>query len=240
MSKAQWSSFWVDEKKAFLQVMQISTTVFARRLDELLKFKHSHNVLDYGCGPGFLMDHLVTKDVVACGVDINPFYINECKKKGTFWKLCQITTDINKNHFLLKNEFKDIKFDFIVLLSVIQYFEDGEYLENTIQMLSSLLKDNGKIVIADVVDSDTSSIIDGLTLFGHCLKSGKLYELAKFSNYLIQSEYNSLSRQIKLKQFTSYSIDQIAHRCSMKSTRINGLTVHPTRSSYILTKSSIQ
>lgn len=238
MQKADWSKFWKDEEDVFFQIMQLSTNDFARRLDKLLRINESNRILDYGCGPGFLIDSLVDKCGNLIGVDINAFFLAQCKKKHEGLRFIKISSVVSDNEDVFSAEFKDLKFDIIVILSIVQYFESKDDLEILLRMLRKYLTSDGKIVLADVIDAQTSSVRDGLALLRSCLLSGRILPLLKFMKYLFLSDYNRLSKKLNLLNISEESVNQIAENCSLKAIKAEPLTLHPTRSSYLLTKVS--
>ncbi|WP_276367393.1 hypothetical protein [Chryseolinea sp. H1M3-3] len=75
-----WDNFWKREEDSFHEVMKISTSFFAARLQKILKIKPGDELFDYGCGPGFLADDLELKQIRVTGADINNFFIEQSKK----------------------------------------------------------------------------------------------------------------------------------------------------------------
>ncbi len=233
MKQEHWSRFWMEEKDAFHDIMKLSTSVFAQRLDDYFHFNKSQHVLDYGCGPGFLVDYMAKRGVQLSGVDINQYYLNQCIENHPDGNFFSITTSVQNNKKIFSDRLGDQKFDYIIVLSIVQYFDNDDELNEVIKMLKTYLTPGGKIVIADVISSNTSSVMDGLALLYHCIFSGRILEFIKFMRYLFTSSYSVYSNQIKLKQFSEHVINEIASRCEMTSTKARGLTIHPTRDTYI-------
>lgn len=236
MNATGWSHFWTNQKGAFDIVMKISTTFFAEEMQKKYKLKETHKILDYGCGPGFLADYLGQFSIKMTGVDINSQCIDQNKNNHPRSKFLHISTDVGTTKELLDKHLIGDKFDFIILLSITQYFNDEAELYNISCMLCPLLKEGGILIIADVIDPNSSSMKDAVSLLIQCIKRKELTAFIKFISYLIFSDYRKLSNDIKLLKLSENSILQIAGRLNLNYQRIKGLTIHSTRSNYILTK----
>ncbi len=219
--------------------MKIATTYFASEIEKKFQLNSTSKILDYGCGPGFLIDYLATKEISITGADINQFYIEECKKNHPGSLFLHITTDLELNKKILKDQLNLEKFDFIILLSISQYLKSVVELEEIIKMLLFYLKDEGKIIIADVIDHHTSSVIDAGSLFFHCMKKNELMAFFRFISYLFFSNYRKISMNAHLLKISEQSIHQIASDNFLDYENIKGLTIHSSRTSYILSKKHI-
>jgi SAM-dependent methyltransferase len=106
---------------------------------ELIKFQPSitpeMNVLDFGCGGGFLLKSLVCKDRI--GVDINDFARENCEKSGI--KAFKYVTDVPDNWA-----------DCIVSNHALEHVPDPM---SQLLLLKEKLKPGGKIIF--VVPSDS-------------------------------------------------------------------------------------
>ena len=59
MNKAQgWEDYWKDSPSGFNEIMYQSTVYFGNQLVKNFPMSTSDSILDYGCGPGFLVDYL--------------------------------------------------------------------------------------------------------------------------------------------------------------------------------------
>lgn len=102
--------------------------------------KKDCNVLDYGCGTGFLIPHLLKFGVNVTGLDFSDKSVESVNKKFSgepYFKGAFKKEDIIK---------KGLKFDVIFLLEVIEHLDD-EYLEKTFEDIKKLLTENGVVVI---------------------------------------------------------------------------------------------
>ena len=236
MSTSGWVNFWKDQKESFYETMRINTVFFARQLEKLFHIKPSHQILDYGCGPGFLADALGEKNISITGADINHFFIEQCKRNHAGSLFLYISTDIEETKKIFEEQLGKKKFDFIILLSITQYFDNVTVLDTVVKMLVRYLSENGKIIVADVSDENTSSYRDALSLLFQCIKNGKPLAFFKFIFYLLFSSYNKLSKKEKLLKLSEQSIGQLAADNSLSYKKVEGLTIHASRTNYVLSK----
>jgi 2-polyprenyl-3-methyl-5-hydroxy-6-metoxy-1,4-benzoquinol methylase len=234
MGASGWDNFWKDQKRSFYAVMKISTGYFTRQIVQKGYVRSGDAVLDFGCGPGFVADDLANKGIHYTGLDINEFFIAACRKNHPWFNFYHITTDTAANKTILKNELGLItEFNRIILLSVVQYLNSTDDLNRIIQLLLSYLEKDGQILIADVIDSTTSSARDAWALFKYCLQKGKLGAFTGFMAYLLFSDYRQLSKKMQLLQISEQAMQAIAANNGLQCRQVPGLTVHPTRKNYV-------
>jgi 2-polyprenyl-3-methyl-5-hydroxy-6-metoxy-1,4-benzoquinol methylase len=234
MESSAWSKFWKNQQRSFHEIMNVSTTFFANQIKNLFKLKPGDKILDYGCGPGFLSNCLTLDCGEITGADINVSYLNEARQNHPGELYIQITIDPVRNREILSEQLHQRRFDYIIVLSLTQYFSDVSDVRNLVNTLVLFLKENGKILIADVVDHKTSSIRDAIALFLHCVRIGKTIAFGKFIFYLLFSDYRKLTRDLDLLKITEAEITGFANSNSLVCKRIEGLTIHPSRNSYLL------
>lgn len=236
MESFAWSKFWKHQQRSFHAIMKVSTTFFARQIKDSFEIKSGAEVLDYGCGPGFLSNCLASEGIDITGADINSSYLNEAKQNHPNGLFIHITTDPERNREILKQHLDERKFDYIIVLSLTQYFRDTSDVGQLIKMLLFFLKENGKMIIADVVDHHTSSVTDAFALFLHCIRIGKVTDFFKFIFYLVFSDYRKLTKDFDLLKLPEETIVGFANTNSLLCKRIKGLTIHPSRGTYVLTR----
>ncbi|THU35959.1 methyltransferase domain-containing protein [Niastella caeni] len=240
MSSTGWDNFWKDQRQSFYAVMRMATAYCVTQLEKVYHLKPTDEILDYGCGPGFVADCLANQKIQITGADINEFFIEECRKNHPASLFLLITTDITANKKILDEQLKEQKFDYILLLSVAQYFNSANDLEQLIGLLSTYMKESGRLIIADVLDENTSSIKDAITLFLHCIKKGRVGAFVGFMSYLMFSNYRTISKQNKLLQVPEQAIRDMAMRNALQCEKVKGLTLQKSRSNYILSHSSVK
>lgn len=240
MSSTGWDKFWKDQRQSFYAVMRIATSYFVTQVKKVYHLKPTDDIFDYGCGPGFVADSLAAKNIRITGADINEFFIAECRKNHPASLFMLITTDIAANKKILEEKLTIRKFDFIILLSVSQYLENVGALEELIRLLRTYLKEKGRLIVADVLDENTSSARDAFALFMHCIKKGRIGAFVGFISYLVFSSYRTISKQNKLLQVPEQAIRDMAKRNGLHCEKVKGLTLQVSRSNYILSHSPLK
>jgi ubiquinone/menaquinone biosynthesis C-methylase UbiE len=110
----------------------------AAKLASFLKSKDAGNILEVGCGNGWLLNYLNTKLAIdCCGIDINEIELRQAST--LFTNISFLYGDVN-------NLFPEHSIDIILLASVIQYFEN---LDPLLRQLNRILTSDGEIHILD-------------------------------------------------------------------------------------------
>jgi 2-polyprenyl-3-methyl-5-hydroxy-6-metoxy-1,4-benzoquinol methylase len=233
MQASNWTRFWQSERHAFDEVMRLATRFFARRFCEKFPVQSGVHVFDYGCGPGFLADALEARDILFSGADINAFFIDICKEhhpKGHFFTIHAQATD---NIALLEKNLNRPA-DYIILLSISQYLAAPSDLEQIIASLKQHLNVGGSFVVADVVDENTRSYRDALSLLFHAATQGKLGSFVRFMRYVLSAEYAKVASSNQLQQISESFMHEMSGRLGLHCRQEKGMTFHPTRKNYIL------
>ncbi|HMJ67399.1 MAG TPA: class I SAM-dependent methyltransferase [Cyclobacteriaceae bacterium] len=235
MSINHWSSFWKKPNDAFDDVMRVSTDFFYNQLTRRFPLITGSSILDYGCGPGFLVRNLMKSDVAVTAVDINEHYIKQNKIAFPSIELIEISEDTKVTFKVLSEKFTGRLFDRIILLSIVQYFKSKREVEDVVGFLARYLKPEGQMIVADVLHENTSSARDAIGVFLQCIRRGRIFAFGKFILYLIFSDYRRISKENELLLLSSDFVDQMAGHHSMAVSEAKGMTPHPTRTSYIFT-----
>jgi 2-polyprenyl-3-methyl-5-hydroxy-6-metoxy-1,4-benzoquinol methylase len=213
--------------------MRVSTDFFGRQFQDQFPLSKGEVILDYGCGPGFLIDNLVASNATVVGADISEFFLHQNRIKHPLTEFVHISEDADSTVDILSEKLRGRKFDYIILLSIIQYFKSHSDIGKIVKALSASLNPNGKIIIADVLDEKTSSVADALGIFKECIKRGRTIAFVRFILYLMFSDYRNVSKSNELLQFPESVAGEIAGSCNLSVRKMNGLTPHPTRTNYI-------
>lgn len=231
-----WGNFWKDQRQSFLAAMQIATGFFARQIHKRYQLQPADEIFDYGCGPGFVADVLAAQNITLTGADINEFYIAQCRQHHPRSTFFNITTEVTANTQILARELQTKQFDTIIILSVAQYLKDTKELEQVLQMLQRYMKPQGRIILADIIDEKTSSVKDALSLLWYYVRIGKVPTFIRFMSYLFLSDYRKISGKMPLLLVPEAAIQTIAAGNGLAYEKVKGLTVQPTRCSYVFTR----
>lgn len=133
---------WVDEKgkPVSLKVFQ-ETAIFLK--DKFLKNKLNGNILDIGCGNGLVLRELLKilgNKWSFHGSDISEEMISKVKLDNVILYL----TD--GSHIPCE----ELKFDLVYLNSVVQYFDNEDYLRSVMLECLRILKPGGGLCLLDV------------------------------------------------------------------------------------------
>ncbi len=233
---SSWGHYWETNPKLFRKVMEKSTEFVAEKLESNQLINLSTNLLDFGCGPGYLANALKGKINSYYGVDISSTYIEIAKDKCTeypnfFFREFPLAFSI-KSLTVLKQEGK--QFDTIIILSVIQYFEKKDDVIELLENCKLLLKEGGKILLADIIESEKGLWKDVISILLHSIKRGYLLSFIQFLFRATQSKYNSLRKMHALFMLSKEEIFEIAQQLKLKVTILPCITVQRSRISYCL------
>jgi 2-polyprenyl-3-methyl-5-hydroxy-6-metoxy-1,4-benzoquinol methylase len=231
--ESNWTHFWQTERHAFDGVMRLATQYFADQFCRVFQVQGNVHILDYGCGPGFLADVLMPRGITFSGADINQYFIDLCQQHHPEGNFFGIQADARQNTLVLQQRMTKPA-DFIVLLSITQYLSSPSELEQIVISLKPYLTSTGSIIVADVVDEQTRSYRDALSLLVHAMKKGKLGAFMRFMHYVLRSEYARIAKTSSLQLIPETFINELSARHGLSCRREAGLTFHPTRKNYIL------
>lgn len=238
MGASSWANFWKSEGQPFAEIMDINTGYFANQAIEILGLKPGDQILDYGCGPGLLSNHLAPAKIYVAGADINPHFLEQCRRNHEGAVFIHISEDFNKTQKILEVELPNKRFDFIVVLSIIQYFKNEDEVKCLFDLLVPYLKQNGKIVVADCLNAKTSAIRDVISLLFQSIRRWRATAFIKFIFYLLFSNYRSISNDAKLLRVSNQLFLAIAEKHNLSLEEIKGLTIHSSRTNFVLKKAN--
>jgi SAM-dependent methyltransferase len=158
----------------------------AKLIKYLLGLKRNLNILELGCGNGWLSNMLSEiSGSSVIGIDINEHELKQAARVfGKRENLVFVYADI------FNSDLKDIGFDIIILAGVMMYFEDAVKL---IQVLKGLLYDNGEIHLIDNALYDENTIIDAKkNTLKHYDELG-LPEMSRIINHHLISEFDKFN-----------------------------------------------
>ena len=159
------------------------------------------SVLDFGCGEALYAEELAKRCAQLVLVD---------SSKNMRETLISRTKSVNSISILDLEEFDDLSnnsFELIIVNSVFQYMQLDET-QTTLRKLSSKLKSNGKLIIADVIPPDLSMVSDVISLLKFGLRKGFFFMSLVGMLKTFFSNYTSLRREVGL---SVYSIEDFTN-----------------------------
>lgn len=118
-----------------------------------LPLKTSLEVLDFGCGPGFIWDHLqgIGSNWQYTALDFSPNSVKRLKEKASGNKKFRGAQHVRS----LPTDLPALQFDVILLFEVVEHLND-DYLSDTLAEVARLLKKGGVVVISTPNEEDIS------------------------------------------------------------------------------------
>lgn len=183
-----WIEYW-DTDRIFRSVMRRMTDYFFESSHRLLNYQRSDVVLDFGCGPGFLVERLHRRVKQIHGVDTSARIIDECREK---FRHCS-----NVGFYTLsRDRYTDLSFlgharvTKTVVLSVVQYFRAAQEVGDLIQSVAAVSAPGASLLIADI-PTDSIPLLDMLELLKSGWQEGYLMECIRF---VAQTRFSPYSR----------------------------------------------
>ncbi len=228
-----WSNFWKGDPVLFRTVMQKSTEYAAEKLCEYNLVNKNTQLLDFGCGPGYLAVALEGRLKTYVGADISGDYINTARRKmeHTDYSQFHLISEKESGAFL-PNELAGRKFNVIIILSVIQYFPSKTEVLSLLKKCRSLLSPDGKIIMADVISSEKNLWKDVWNVLLHSINKGYFFSFLRFLVYIKMSKYNALRKQHKLLQLTDIEVEEMSKNIGMTVAVLPRITLQASRISY--------
>lgn len=231
-----WGNYWKENPKLFMKVMEKSTEYVAKQLLIHELIDQSSQILDFGCGPGYLANALKGEIKNYYGVDISSVYIKnareKCKDYPNFLFLEVEMEQSIQSLSLVEKEGQ--KFDTIIILSVVQYFDNKETVLELLSKCRSLLQSGGKILLVDIIAHENGLLKDALGILIHSIKMGYFFSFLKFMVIAKQSKYNTLRKKHKLLMLTPEEVFSMAQQLGMKAIQLPRITMQRSRISYCL------
>jgi 2-polyprenyl-3-methyl-5-hydroxy-6-metoxy-1,4-benzoquinol methylase len=231
-----WGNYWQENPKLFTTVMEKSTEYVARKLTHNQLIGANSQVLDFGCGPGYLANALKGSIASYFGIDISQHYIEMAKEK------CKDYPNFRFKAFPLDQSIYSLsileqegnQFDTIVILSVVQYFEKKEDVLQLLEKCKLLLKPRGKIILADVITNEQGLLKDIISILAHSIKNKYFFQFLKFMFVAKQSKYNQLRKNKKLLMLSKSEIHSYANQLQLELDVLPTITMQRSRVSYCL------
>lgn len=236
-----WQAFWSSKPELFGSVMQRNAVFFTNILLKNKIIQEGQRILDYGCGWGSLAIQLKGIAAYYQGLDISKACIDSCKQLFTaeqqfhFDTIDAQTPEKNLEPFISKNE----QFDLIIILSVIQYFEDISKVELLLANCKKLLVEKGKIILADVIQPDKGLMKDIISNLKDSIKNGYFFSFILFMIKARFSSYHQIRVKNNLLSLSEADVAGICKKLNLHYEPMPVCTLQHSRVSYCITNSSL-
>ena len=231
MPTENWIDYW-NKDSIFRPLMKSSAGFFIEKTQPILGYNKNDILLDYGCGPGFLEQHLKDRIAEIHGVDTALAMIAECRRKFAsrdslaFYELDQSNyTDLS---FLPRHHYTKI-----ICLSVIQYFRKIEDVASLIRNIQRVAAPGALFLIADI--PVRSNIIFDTGALLKTARSEKI--IGKALKFLIQSrfsEYYKMRSSKGLLNISHEALEQIINHMNLNAELINVPLTYNHRRTHLL------
>lgn len=231
-----WSNYWKSDPSLFHVIMKYSTAYVAARIRQFNLVKEGDRVLDFGCGPGYLAGSFSNSAVEYEGVDISATYIETAiQNYQDFPNLSFYTLASADQSIILKEgQLKFSDYQVILIISVIQYFEDHSKLEALLQECKKVLHPHGHIILADVIDEGSSDLWDLFSVMMNSLRKGYFLQFCRFIIQARFSGYNTLRHQNRLLNIKESELKKILDKLGLKSRLLPSLSLQKSRKNYLI------
>jgi len=183
-----WIEYW-NTDRIFRSVMRRMTGYFFESSCGLLDYERSDVVLDFGCGPGFLVERLHSRVKQIHGVDTSAQMIEECKVKFRHCPNVGFTT-LPQDRYTDLSFLNNTRFTKTVVLSVVQYFRAAADVGDLIRSVAAVSAPGACLLIADI-PTGSVPLLDTIELLKSGWQEGYLMECVRF---LAQTRFSRYSR----------------------------------------------
>jgi ubiquinone/menaquinone biosynthesis C-methylase UbiE len=211
-----WPDFWtgeiVLEKKHWRKNMEN----FIKAVEPLLDFSPDDIILDIGCGSGLMAEFLKDKVKEIHGVDISENQIQTCREKFNYEKNLFFYELDGKNYTSLSC-LKDKKFSIIIVLSVIQYYNNPGEVEELIREVRRVVLPGAKMLIADI-PVKKGIVSDAWNLVKTAFREKNFFEPIKFLlTALRSSSYQKLLSSIGLMIMPESKLNELIDKLDLNA-----------------------
>lgn len=189
-----YNNAWRHPEYVKLDMGDKFETILSGLKKYLAREKQVYNVLEVGCGPGYISLELARNGYNTVGIDISPECISVAKEFADKdpWKSERALLEYYCEDFLNTDKFANKRFDAVIFLGTLHHFEDQEGVMNKV---SSLLDANGIILVHEPTrDRVTKGNVAFMGLIQVLLSVGKGY----YKNIPIPDDSDSYEKQISM------------------------------------------
>lgn len=181
-----WLEFW-QKKNNFDEKMHDNYNFFLSKVEDYITLSKDLTVLDWGSGPGHLADAWHNKVKAIHGADVSERYNAIASAKHSNHSNI-FFHHINPTDYLNLNILPDIKFNLVIVMSVLQYYRNKEEVKQLLKNLLTVTTSGATIVLADLI-IHSGLWRDLLGLLKQSIKKGTFFSVLFFILQLRFSRY---------------------------------------------------
>lgn len=187
-----WLDFWQGENE-FDQPMSVNYAYFLARITKHIPISKNDKVLDIGSGPGNLADAWHNQVAEIHGLDISRRYNEIARAKHAHHPSVHFH-DLAPNDYLNFKPVEHVRFDLIIVMSVVQYYRNVAEVEQLLKSIKEVAAPGAKALICDLMVGG-SVFKDIASIIGRSLKQGQLLSMLKLLVQLRLSSYYAIRKE---------------------------------------------
>lgn len=208
-----WRDFECEEAYRFEAARR-----FVKEMEKYIAFRPDDNVLDIGCGPGYLADCIAHRVREFHGVDISERQLNRARIRLAGRKNVLFHA-IDKEAYTDLSALSPCRFSLVVCVSVAQYYREMSELESLLRSVSRLVEPGCRMIVADLPDAEATPG-EPFRLLWRCWKEKSLLLQLKLLMKLRWKSYVRIRRQKSLLRFRAAQLEALVTRLGFRSTVI--------------------
>ncbi len=201
-----WNEYW-DNDRLFGTVMPGMTDFFFRKSLEVVGYSEEDDVLDIGCGPGYLEDNLCRVVRRIDGVDTSPAMIEICRKKHASSPHISFSV-LDAERYTDLSFLESHTYSITICLSVIQYYRNFHDLEALILGVRRVSKPGGQLLIADI-PVRSSPVVDSIELIRSAAAEKIMIPALMFLVKASLSRYMRYRKKLGLLSFQTSQLENL-------------------------------
>ncbi|TAF67509.1 MAG: class I SAM-dependent methyltransferase [Cytophagales bacterium] len=216
---SSWSNYW-QKGDIFNALMRFNAEYCLQKMSKVHRLTSTDRVLEIGFGEGHFIEAWQGQVATYCGVDVSESYVTKVKQQFSAYPhihLYPLPEDDYLNFSFLE---KHGKFNFIWVMSVLQYYKNIEEVHLLITELKNLAAPNAVCILADLIVDD-KPFKDLFTISAYCLKRGKLFTFLRFMWQARFSQYYQMRQKQGLLQISADEWATIIEKQNLRAHFIN-------------------
>lgn len=237
LPKESWKTYWEEDLPwTYPELFYVNAEIFSRFAFKKLGLNSSHQLLNVGCGPGFLEQLLAPKVKSIDSLDVSQqmlVLLNQHTKNHSNVRGYPLQQPYTSLSFLSK------KYDFFFLISTAQYYQSMEELKTLILEAMAISNPSGKLILADLPPPDEKSRFFTLAIQGflQALLGGYVWQYLTcyFRRSARKAFYNQQAQITPHLTFTSKACEDLFQSMGLAYKRISQpLSICPGRLNYVI------